>query len=82
MCLHRNNHTIDENSIIIHSFVNRGIDFNKIDEKFSKIIFSDLTHLTFGTLSEQCVDLTDNIEFLHINRNNIHLIENLPNSLK
>jgi hypothetical protein len=45
------------------------------------ILTNNLTHLTFGNKFNQPIELA-NIKYLNINCDSIHLIENLPNSLK
>jgi hypothetical protein len=45
------------------------------------ILTNNLTHLTFGDCFNQPTELA-NIKYLNINCNNIHLIENLPNSFE
>ena len=71
-----------------------GYDFNQIITlpnslthltfgiKFNQIITlpNTLTHLTFGMCFKQSMNLS-NIEYLKLDCNNTHLIENLPNSL-
>jgi hypothetical protein len=45
------------------------------------ILTNSLTHLTLRHKFNQSIELA-NIKYLNINCNNLHLIENLPNSLK
>ena len=45
------------------------------------ILTNNLTHLTLGNIFNQQIELL-NIKYLNISCNTMHLIENLPNSLK